>query len=96
MRRDSGTSTSNRGDGQVVAPYLIILRVAKQRALTSEMVAFGSGTMGSIRFKSQTTTGGEEEEYFHEGDPTASMQADYEASDKPGASAGNEIEEVPS
>jgi hypothetical protein len=41
---------SDRFDEQVIAPFLIILRVAKQRALTSDTIA--SGNIGSIRFES--------------------------------------------
>lgn len=42
---------------QVVAPFLITLRVANRRALTSEMIA--SGNVGSMHFRSQgrSTTG---------------------------------------
>ena len=47
------TSPSDHGCTQVIAPYLIILRVAKRRALTSQSV---SGTVGSIYFKSQGST----------------------------------------
>ena len=41
---------------QVIAPYLITLRVAKRRALMSEPI---SGTAGSIHFRSQGSTDGD-------------------------------------
>ena len=41
----------NRRDEQVIAPFLIILRVADRRALTSETIV--SGNLGSIHFRSQ-------------------------------------------
>ena len=53
-----GTLVSDRGQPtQVIAPYLIILRVAKRRELTSETI---SGSIGSIRFRSQLATDGDE------------------------------------
>ena len=47
---------SNYCCAQVIAPYLIILRVAKRRAITSESI---SGTAESIRFRSQAPTDGD-------------------------------------
>lgn len=43
-------SLSNR-DEQVVAPFLVILRVADRSALTSDTIT--SGTLGSFSFTSQ-------------------------------------------
>lgn len=50
---------SNHGGGQVIATFLIVLRVANRSALTSEAVA--SGDLGSIHFRSGggSTGGGE-------------------------------------
>jgi len=45
------------GPVQVIAPYLIILRVAKRRELTSETI---SGASESIHFRTQVTTDGDE------------------------------------
>jgi len=45
------------GPIQVIAPYLIILRVAKRRELTSQTI---SGAVESIRFRTQVTTDGDE------------------------------------
>jgi hypothetical protein len=51
--------SSNHSSDQVIASYLIILRVANRSALTSEAVA--SENVGSIRFRSAGgTTGGNE------------------------------------
>ena len=47
---------SNHGCTQVIAPYLITLRVARRRAITSETI---SGTAGSIRFRSRGSTNGD-------------------------------------
>ena len=38
---------------QVIAPYLVILRVANRRALTSESI---SGAVGSMHFRNQGST----------------------------------------
>ena len=46
---------SNYSCTQVIAPYLIILRVAKRRAMTSEWI---SGNVETIRFRSQGLVGG--------------------------------------
>ena len=47
---------SDHHDTQVIAPYLIVLRVAKRRELTNKTITVGSAGIGSIRFKSQGTT----------------------------------------
>ena len=44
-------ATSNRRGGQIIAPFLIVLRVANRTSLTSEAIV--SGNFVSIRFKSQ-------------------------------------------
>ena len=43
--------SSNHHVEQVIAPLLIVLRVANRKALTSEAIV--SGNIGSIRFRSQ-------------------------------------------
>lgn len=50
-----------RGTGvvQVIAPYLITIRVANRRAVTSEIVSSAYSGVGSIRFRSQGTTDGD-------------------------------------
>lgn len=79
---------------QVIAPYLIILRVAKRRALTSEMVTSGSNNVGSIRFASQATTNGNPS--VLDGDPICSTQTNGKATDEVGMRGENGIEGVPS
>ena len=49
---------SYHGEVQVIAPFLITIRVASRRALTNEMIS--SGGVGSIHFRSQgRSTNGE-------------------------------------
>ena len=72
---------------QVIAPYLIILRVAKQRALTSERITSGTGNLGSIQFRSQGTT--DSDGLFADGDPTSPVHDLGEV----GGGAGDAIEE---
>ena len=49
----------NRDDEQVIAPFLIILRVANRRALTSETIV--SGNIGSLHFGSNEGATGSSE-----------------------------------
>ena len=70
---------SNRDGVQVIAPYLIILRVANRKALTSDMLSSGSGAARSIRFASQRgSTGGDES--LPDGDPVGSIGMNDEVS----------------
>ena len=79
----------NYGCAQVIAPYLIILRVAKRRAMTSELI---SGTAESIRFRSQASTDGDGS--LPDGDPLSSTEWNGEAAGEPGTGDENAIEEV--
>ena len=54
--------TSSNGGGQVIAPFLIILRVANGGALTSNAVT--SGNLGSLRFDSGGGSTGETSDQF--------------------------------
>ena len=81
---------SNHGCTQVIAPYLIILRVAKRRAMTSESI---TGTAESIRFRSQGSTDGGVS--LPGGDPTNATEVNVEAPGEPSAGNENAIEEVP-
>jgi hypothetical protein len=93
MRTSIKTSSSDHDDKQVIAPFLIILRVADRRALTSNAVT--SGNIDSIRFKSQgETTAGEVS--LSDVYPTSSMGPDGETPDGPGVGVEPEtaIEEV--
>ena len=76
---------------QVIAQYLIILRVANRRALTSESI---TGTIGSIHFQSQLTT--DDERTIPDGDSTNSMEVNNEASGELGAGTEADVmEETP-
>ena len=46
MHRSFGASSANRGHEQVIAPFLIVLRVANRREVSNEIA---SGSMGSIQ-----------------------------------------------
>jgi len=78
------------GSIQVIVPYLVILRVANQRALTSDTI---SGTTGSIRFRSQVTTVGDGS--LPDGDPMGSAEMKDEAPSELGARSEDVIQEVP-
>ena len=80
---------SNYGCKQVIAPYLIILRVAKRRAITSESI---SGTAESIRFRSQGSTDGDGS--LPDGDPMNVTEVNSEAAGEHVAVDENTIEEV--
>ena len=81
---------SNRDDDdeQVIAPFLIILRVADRRALTSETIV--SGNIGSIHFRSDERET-ESSETLPDQSPVGSVDASGET---PGVEAT--IDEVPS
>ena len=81
---------SNYGCTQVIAPYLIILRVAKRRAITSESI---SGTAESIRFRSQGSTDGDGS--LPDGDRVNATEVNSEAAGEHVAVDENVIEEVP-
>lgn len=69
-RRNLGTWLSNHGDRQVIAPFLIILRVSNRSALTSDTII--SGNVGSMQFEgegeSTSGNGTLPDEYSTEGD----------------------------
>lgn len=82
---------SNRDDKQVIAPFLIVLRVAKRTALTNQAIV--SGNIGSIRFKSQgesTSSGGA----LPDGNLTSSVDTNGDIPGDLGAGAENTIDEV--
>ena len=83
--------SSNQGCTQVIAPYLIILRVAKRRAMTNESI---SGTAESVRFRSQGSTDGGGS--LPNGDPVNAAEVNREAAGERIAVDENAIEEVPS
>lgn len=77
---------------QVIAPLLIILRVAQRRALTSESIS--SGGVVSMRFRGQgeSSFGGET---THDGDTASSTEVNEENSGKNDSGTESVIEEVP-
>ena len=81
---------SNYGCTQVIAPYLIILRVAKRRAMTSESI---SGASESIHFRSQASTDGDGS--LPDGDPSNATEVNGEAPGDPNTGDEDAIEEVP-
>ena len=92
QRRNPGTLWSNCDDGQVIAPFLIILRVANRTAVTSDSIS--SGNPNSIHFRSQgqsTDDGGT----VPNGNPTSSTGASEEAPDEVGIVVKDTIEELP-
>ena len=92
-RRNLGKLSSNHSRDQVIAPFLIILRVANRRALTSHTIA--SGNVGSIHFNSQGGFTGDDETSF-DGNLSRSMEVNSEAPHELGAEAEIGIEETPS
>jgi len=75
---------------QVISPYLIILRVAKRRAMTSEWI---SGTTESICFRSQGAT--DDDRSISEGDTVNATELNDETAGQRVAVDGNPVEEVP-
>ena len=49
----SSRTLSDHGEMQTIAPFLIIIRVVGRRASTKDTINSGSGTLGSIRFRSK-------------------------------------------
>ena len=92
MHRNIGT-LSGRCCVQVIAPYLIILRVANRRALTSNSLT--SRAVGSIQFVSQGGLSGDNGS-FPDGGPTRPVGIDDDVPGERGTGVENTIEEVPS
>ena len=90
---EPGTLLSDHRIAQVIAPYLIVIRVAERRALTSEMITSGPEKVSSIQFRSQGTTDGDGS--LPDGGPTNSVQANDEVPNDVGTKTENDIEEVP-
>lgn len=88
--RNFGTQLSNHGQQQVIAPFLIVLRVANRTALTSDVTA-SRKIDGSIRFKSEGVSTGNQT--FHDGNPASSVETNGETAGE--ACAGHNIEEIP-
>ena len=80
----------NYGCTQVIAPYLIVLRVAKRRAMTSESI---SEVPESVHFRSQGSM--DDDGFLPGGDLTNVTEVNVEAPSEPGAGDEYAIEEVP-
>jgi hypothetical protein len=84
---------SDHGDEQVIAPFLIILRVANRSALTSDTII--SGNVGSLQFRGQEKStsgiGTFPDEYL-----ASSTEPDGETPGKIDVEVGAVIVEVPS
>ena len=83
---------SNPADGQVIAPFLIVLRVANRTALTSDTVV--SGNVGSIHFRSHgksTDEGGT----LPDGNTVASTDAREDTPGELGDAIEATIDQVP-
>jgi len=80
-------------EAQVIAPFLIVRRVADRRALTSDVII--SGDPGSIRFRSQAeSTRGDE--ILADDSPTSSTNTPGEIPQMLGAGAETAIDEFAS
>ena len=92
QRRDRGELWSNCDDGQVIAPFLIILRVANRTAVTSDSIS--SGNPDSIHFRSQeqSTDNGET---VPDENPVGSPGMSGEAPGEVGGAVENIVEDVP-
>ena len=79
-------------EAQVIGPFLITIRIAARRAVTSNMI---SGNIESIRFRSQETSTSNSEPLAGE-NPTGSMTHEYgEAPGAPNVGREADIQEVP-
>jgi hypothetical protein len=90
-----GTLLFNHVYTQVIAPYLIILRVANRKALTSETI---SGASESIRFRGQSQATTDDARTLPDENDVDSMEVNGvgEAPGGLGAGAEGVIEEIPS
>lgn len=83
------------GDEQVIAPFLITLRVANQRALTGDMIYSGN-SIGSIRFRGQGESTGDDRtcpiRTLSEGNHMTSIQLNGETPGDDGVGIGGIIE----
>ena len=78
----------------MIAPFLIILRVANQRALSSETIV--SGNIGSIHFRSEgKSTVGTTTDTLPDGNPGSSMDVSGETFGENEVRGETAIEEVP-
>ena len=88
-----GIQLSNHGDAQVIAPYLIIIRVAKRRALTSDSIT-SSGNVGSVQFRGRGVIHSDGS-LLDEAPGMRPAQEIWEVPYKVGGGTGSRIEEAP-
>ena len=74
-----GMQSSDYSGGQVIAPLLIILRVANQRALTSETIM--TGNIDSMRFNKSHEESTDGVETIPDERPAGSIDSDGETQD---------------
>ena len=92
-RHNLEVSLSNHNGKQVIAPFLIVLRVANRTALTSETVL--SGNVGTIHFRSEGTSMNDSGTVTIPGeDPMCSVDADGVTADEPGFRDGTAADEA--
>ena len=84
MRPSLDTSPDPSGI-KVIAPLLIVLRVAKQRALTGDSIV--SGNVGTMNFRNQGESSTGDDEIFAGEDPVPLMGVNGEISDDRGVGA---------
>ena len=81
---------SNCGNHQVIAPFLVTLRVANRSEVTSRAILTGS----SIQFESQVRLQGETDT-LPDGSSVGVTKVDAEATDNDGVGVENTTDEVP-
>ena len=86
---------SDRDGVQVIGPYLIILQVAKRRALTSNTLSSGSGAVCSVRFAGQGGSTSDDEN-LPDGGPVQMTGMNDEVPGEPDAGVENTTDKVPS
>ena len=88
-----GTLLSYRGDEQVIAPFLITLRIANRSALASGSVV--SGSVGSVRFGSQGRSTGDSGT-LSDKNPVGLVEANGKSSDGVGGGVKTTVDQVTS
>lgn len=82
-------------DAQVIAPFLVVLRVANRSALTNNSIVSGNLNLGSIRFGGQGKSTGANRT-LSDGFPVSSMEMNAETSGELGVRVETIVDEVPS
>ena len=91
MHHNLETELSDRSYVQVIAPFLIILRVANRRALTSDIIT--SGATSTILFGSQGEST-DDDGTLTDGDPIFRVEAIGEIPNELGTEAENVVEGI--